>query len=165
MATDDTKSDVNAQTGENPPPVSPQTGESAVGVLPSPGGSQTAPEASGGASGTQKAKKAPTRRRGRPRKARGAANTGDTGADKWTVRGVPTNVRRLASAEAEARGMTVGDWVSEAIAAYAKGKAGVPATSQPENVTDALAAVMRRLEAIEADRDRGILARLFGGRK
>jgi hypothetical protein len=165
MASDDTAPAVNAGGGVNKAPGSPQGGiEGKIVPTKAQGGPTEAPRAAVTASGSPGSKKAATRPRGRPQKARGGANTGDSGRDKWTIRGVALNIRRLASAEAEARNLTVGDWVSEAIAAYAKGKGGVPATSQTETVSDALGAVMRRLEAIEADRDRGLLARLFGRR-
>jgi hypothetical protein len=39
---------------------------------------------------------------GRPRKARGAANSSDAADARWTVRGVPGNVRNIATAAIEA---------------------------------------------------------------
>lgn len=117
-----------------------------------------------------------SKRQGRPSKARGAPNSGDKGADKWTVRGVPVNVRRLATAEADRRGMTTGDWVAEAIVAQAKGRAdatdlsadgkpGMPARSQPDDVAGALAALSSRLDAMETAKQLGLFGRLFGRRR
>ena len=57
---------------------------------------------------------------GRPRKARGAANSSDAADARWTVRGVPMNVRAMAIKAAENRDMTVGDWLAEAVVAYAR---------------------------------------------
>ena len=63
---------------------------------------------------------------GRPKKARGAATSSDAAENRWTIRGVPMNVRAMAGKASEIRGMTVGDWVSEAVVAYVVGEA--PAT-------------------------------------
>jgi len=115
-------------------------------------------------------------RKGRPPKGRGAPTGGDKGVDKWTIRGVPLNVRRLATAEAERRGLTTGDFVAEAVVAHAKGKAGapevsagdsggVPARSQPDDIAGALDALNRRLAAMEESRELGLFGRLFGRRK
>jgi hypothetical protein len=50
--------------------------------------------------------------------ARGAANSSDAADERWTVRGVPLNVRSMAIKAAESRRMTVGDWLAKAVVAY-----------------------------------------------
>jgi len=122
--------------------------------------------------------KAPARKRGgRPRKARGAATTTDKAAARWTVRGVPVNVREIATKAAENRGMTVGDWISEAVVAFSKADtnrvsadgANVPA---PVDLVDGmkdmqarltkLEDVQARVTKLEARDTRGLLGKLFG---
>jgi hypothetical protein len=63
------------------------------------------------------------RRRGRPSRARGQPNSSDDAAGRWTIRGVPPPVRAIAVRRAAERGMTVGDWVAEAIVGFARGAA------------------------------------------
>lgn len=117
---------------------------------------------------------APTRRyrrRGRPSKARGQPNSSDAASARWTVRGVPPPVRDMALRAAEARSMTVGDWVAEAIVAYARGKSShapqaprstVPATEAPPDLTATIARLDERLTRIEGWQSRGFFGRLFG---
>jgi len=111
---------------------------------------------------------APARKRGgRPRKARGAATSADKAAARWTVRGVPLNVRAIATKAAENRGMTVGDWISEAVAAFSKADANrvsadgtnVPA---PTDLMDVMKDVQARLTILESRDTRGLLGKLFG---
>ena len=111
----------------------------------------------------------PKRKGGRPKKARGAANTSDAADSRWTVRGVPENVRDMAIKAAARRGMTVGDFVAEAIARAARsdGKGvsadegmGLPAAT----VADTLQALTERLTKLEQERSKGFLVRLFGSR-
>ena len=111
---------------------------------------------------------APVRKRGgRPRKARGAATSADKAAARWTVRGVPLNVREIATKAAENRGMTVGDWISEAVVAFSKADtnrvsadgANVPA---PADLMDVMKDVQARLTKLETRDTRGLLGKLFG---
>ncbi len=74
----------------------------------------------------------PKKRAGRKSRARGAANSSDAAAARWTVRGVPTNVREMVSKAADERGMTVGDMLAEAVVSYLKAEgsgANLPATT------------------------------------
>ncbi|MEM1140718.1 MAG: hypothetical protein AAGH45_12640 [Pseudomonadota bacterium] len=43
----------------------------------------------------------------------------DGASRRWTVRGIPTDVRSVVSQAAEDRGITIGEWLSEAIVRYA----------------------------------------------
>lgn len=111
---------------------------------------------------------------GRPKKGRGASTSSDASDDRWTIRGIPKNVRGIAAKAAEKRGMTVGDWISEAVVRYSKAdtpevsadtKAGVPATQQEDYfklVFEALERTDKRLTAIESDQRRTFFGRLFG---
>jgi len=110
------------------------------------------------------------RRRGRPSKARGQPNSSDAASARWTVRGVPPPVRDMALRAAEARSMTVGDWVAEAIVAYARRKvaeqpeirSNVPATEAPPDLTSMIERLDERLTRIEGWQRRGFFGRLFG---
>lgn len=55
------------------------------------------------------------RKGGRPRKARGAATSSDASDSRWTVRGIPPNVRAMAVKAASERGTTLGDTLCLAI--------------------------------------------------
>jgi len=106
------------------------------------------------------------KRGGRPRKARGAATSADNVA-RWTVRGIPLNVREIATKAAENRGMTVGDWISEAVVAFSKADANrvsadVPAVAMPAEIMGAIQQVQDRLTKLESRNTRGLLGRLFG---
>jgi len=121
---------------------------------------------------------AASKRVGRPPKARGAANSSDAADARWTVRGVPTNVRAMATKAAETKGMTVGDWLAEAVIAYARadragvsadgqivsadGGANVPAMPLPQELKTTLEAIQERLGKLEAERQKPFLVRLFG---
>ena len=124
------------------------------------------------------AKKAHRKPVGRPPRGRGAAMSSDAADARWTVRGVPLNVRSMATKAAEKHGLTVGDWLAEAVIAYSRGKvssdgagvsadggANVPAMPLPTELPALLADIQTRLNAIEADKQRTVLDRLFGRRK
>jgi hypothetical protein len=77
----------------------------------------------------------------------------------------------MALRAAEARSMTVGDWVAEAIVAYARGKSApapeptrsnVPATEAPPDLTSMIERLDERLTRIEGWQSRGFFSRLFG---
>ena len=111
------------------------------------------------------------RRRGRPSKARGQPNSSDDAAARWTVRGVPPPVRDMALRAAAARGMTVGDWVAEAIVTLARAAARGPARGPrgpagdpPPDVGQALRALEERLIRLEQRQRTGFFGRLFGRR-
>jgi len=108
--------------------------------------------------------KAPARKRGgRPRKARGAATSTDKAAARWTVRGVPVNVREIATKAAENRGMTVGDWISEAVVSFSKADTNRVSADVPTVVTvDDMKDVQARLTKLETRDTRGLLGKLFG---
>ena len=110
------------------------------------------------------------KRRGRPSRARGQPNSSDAAVARWTIRGVPPPVRDMALKAADGRGMTVGDWVAEAIVAYARGgerkreRDQLPATEAPPDLSRLLERLDERLTRLEHDRRPGFLARLFGRR-
>jgi len=112
--------------------------------------------------------KAPARKRGgRPRKARGAATSADNTGARWTIRGVPLNVREIVTKAAENRGMTVGDWISEAVVAFSKSDANrvsadVPAVDPPPDFVALVQDMQSRLTKLESRNTRGLLGRLFG---
>ena len=117
---------------------------------------------------------------GRPRKARGAANSSDAADARWTVRGVPMNVRTMAVKASENRDMTVGDWLAEAVVAYARsakvevsadasgvsadGGANLPAIPMGDELVKVLTDIQTRLGKMEAERQKPLLNRLFGRR-
>ena len=109
-------------------------------------------------------------RRGRPSKARGQPNSSDLASARWTVRGVPPPVRDMALRAAEARGMTVGDWVAEAIVTVARaadkadGGTNLPARDPPPDLTSMLKGIDERLRKLEERRSGGFFSRLFGRR-
>jgi hypothetical protein len=130
-------------------------------------------DALAGASSPVKAEPAPNRRsgrrRGRPSRARGQPNSSDEAVARWTVRGVPPTVRDMAVRAAAARGMTVGDWVAEAIVALARDKrtaAGpnLPTVEAPPDLSQVLRSLEERLTRIEQRQQTGLFARLFGRR-
>lgn len=134
-----------------------------------------APAASAPAERQTETKTATSRKRsGRPSKSRGAAKSSDSAEDRWTVRGVPGNVRKLAVANAEGRGMPVGDWVSEAVVAYSKsdksgvsadGHGGLPAVERPPDLVVEFKAIQDRLTQIERKQSQGWFRRIFGSRE
>jgi hypothetical protein len=113
----------------------------------------------------------PRRRRGRPPKARGQPNSSDDASARWTVRGVPPPVRDMALKAAAARGMTVGDWVAEAIVTLARAadraaSSGpkLPAVDAPPDIGQVLRALDERLSQLEQKQRPGFFGRLFGRR-
>ena len=109
-------------------------------------------------------------RRGRPSKARGRPNSSDLASARWTVRGVPPPVRDMALRAAEARGMTVGDWVAEAIITVARaadkadGVTRLPAREPPPDLTRMLQGIEDRLRRLEERKQVGFFGRFFGRR-
>jgi len=106
-------------------------------------------------------------RRGRPSRARGRPNSSDLASARWTVRGVPPPVRDMALRAAEARGMTVGDWVAEAIVAFARNaekpeSSNLPAREAPPDLASMLKAMDTRLSRLEDNQKLGFFGRLFG---
>ena len=109
------------------------------------------------------------RRRGRPSRARGQPNSSDEAVARWTVRGVPPPVRDMALRAAAARGMTVGDWVAEAIVALARGAdrraaegPKLPAVDAPPDLGQVLRSLDERLSRLEQRQQIGFFGRLFG---
>jgi hypothetical protein len=127
-----------------------------------------------GASGpaaTESPPRRPRRRRGRPSRARGQPNSSDEAIARWTVRGVPPPVRDMALRAAAARGMTVGDWVAEAIVALARGPdkriaegPKLPAVESPPELAQVLRGLDERLARLEQRHQAGFFRRLFGRR-
>lgn len=108
------------------------------------------------------------RRRGRPSKARGQPNSSDLASARWTIRGVPPPVRDLALRAAEARGMTVGDWVAEAIITVARAAektSNLPSAEAPPDLAATLQGIEQRLRQLEERPRQGFFGRLFGRRR
>ena len=112
------------------------------------------------------------RRRGRPSRARGQPNSSDDAAGRWTIRGVPAPVRDMAVRQATERGMTVGDWVAEAIVTFARsaekprgGSTNLPATDAPPDLAHLLQRLDDRLTRLEQRQTIGFFGRLFGRQK
>lgn len=113
----------------------------------------------------------PRRRRGRPSRARGQPNSSDDAAGRWTVRGVPPHVREMALRRATERGMTVGDWLAEAIVGFvrtsdrAQGEGSkLPATEPPPDLAQLLQRLDERINRLEQRPAFRFFGRLFGGR-
>jgi len=112
----------------------------------------------------------PPRRRGRPPRARGRPNSSDDAAGRWTIRGVPPPVREIAVRHAGERGMTVGDWVAEAIIGFARAadrpadRTNLPATDSPPDLVGLVQRLDERLTRLEQHRSVGFFGRLFGRR-
>jgi hypothetical protein len=112
----------------------------------------------------------PRRRRGRPPRARGKPNSSDDAAGRWTIRGVPAPVREMALRRATERGMTVGDWVAEAIVGFARaaekgaGATNLPATEVPVDLAGLIRRLDDRLTRLEQNQTTGFFGRLFGRR-
>jgi hypothetical protein len=114
------------------------------------------------------------RRRGRPSRARGQPNSSDAASARWTIRGVPPHIRDMALKAAEARGMTVGDWIAEAIVGLARGTrkpamaadpgSNLPATESPPDLVGMITRLEDRLTRLEERRTFSFFGRLFGGR-
>jgi hypothetical protein len=113
----------------------------------------------------------PPRRRGRPPRARGKPHSSDDAAGRWTIRGVAAPVREMAVRRAGERGMTVGDWVAEAIVAFARGagkpaadRTNLPATESPPDLVGLIQRLDDRISRLEQRRPLGFFGRLFGRR-
>jgi hypothetical protein len=111
----------------------------------------------------------PRRRRGRPSRARGQPHSSDDAAGRWTIRGVPPPVREMAVRHATERGMTVGDWVAEAIVGFARnadraGATNLPSTEAPSDLAQVLQRLDERLTRLEHRQTIGFFGRLFGRR-
>ena len=111
------------------------------------------------------------RRRGRPSRARGHPNSSDDASARWTIRGVPPPVRDMALKAASARGMTVGDWVAEAIVGLARSAERVaaagprlPTVDAPPDLGQVLRTLDERLSRLEERQQPGFFGRLFGRR-
>jgi hypothetical protein len=103
---------------------------------------------------------------GRPRIARGASTSSEAADMRWTVRGIGPKIRDRAARSAQARNMTVGDWLIEAIIAKSRAEengdqgtataqtstAGdnLPVVFDPRTYTDKLADLEERFAALEA---------------
>ena len=114
----------------------------------------------------------PRRRRGRPSRARGQPNSSDDAAGRWTIRGVPAPVRDMAVRQATQRGMTVGDWIAEAIVSFGRsaekprgGGTNLPATDAPPDMAQLLRRLDERLTRLEQRQTIGFFGRLFGRQK
>ncbi len=109
-------------------------------------------------------------KRGKPRQlSRGAPNTSDTADARWTVRGVPLNVREMAVSGAKERNMTVGDWLAEIIVLNRKShtaddKTNLPTRPLPDLI-ELVDTMNERLTAMESERSQPLLKRLLGRRK
>ena len=109
-------------------------------------------------------------KRGKPRQlSRGAPNTSDTADARWTVRGVPLNVREMAVSGAKERNMTVGDWLAEIIVLNRKNhtaddKTNLPTRPLPDLI-ELVDTMNERLTAMESERRQPLLKRLLGRRK
>jgi hypothetical protein len=129
------------------------------------------PAGAPGAAAEPSESRRPRRRRGRPSRARGQPNSSDDATGRWTIRGVPPPVREMAVRRAAERGMTVGDWVAEAIVGFVraadKGHAPetkLPATDAPPDLAHVLQRLDERLTRLEQRRTIGFFGRLFGRR-
>jgi hypothetical protein len=146
--------------GANGESASPSAGD---GVLNTPTPAETEPP------------RAYRKRRGRPSRARGQPNSSDAASARWTIRGVPPHVRDMALKAAEARGMTVGDWIAEAIVGFVRGgsrvapaeepKSNLPTTEAPPDLVGMMSRLEARLTRLEERQTFGFFGRLFGRRR
>ncbi len=136
----------------------------------------------GAATAKPRARRASTGRApGRPAKARGQPNSSDAASARWTVRGVPPQVREMALKAAEGRNMTVGDWLAETIVGAVRGQAklevaapprvNLPAVETPQDLLSMLHVMDERLSRLERQPPPpprgmgGFLGKLFGRRQ
>jgi len=79
----------------------------------------------------------------------------------------------MATKAADDRGMTVGDWIAEAIVKHSRAdkdevsadaKANVPAVEVPTDLPDLLEKMNNRLTELEKQKQTGFVGRLFGRR-
>jgi len=116
------------------------------------------------------------RKPGRPPKARGAPNSSDEGEARWTVRGVKLNVREMAVKGAADKGLTVGDWLEEAVIAHYRGNgnkvsadasANLPALPMGYDLPTVLTEIQERLAKLETgnkpENKKPFFVRMFGG--
>jgi hypothetical protein len=111
----------------------------------------------------------PSGPRGRPSKARGQPNSSDAANARWTIRGVSPKVREIALRAADGRGMTVGDWVAEAIiqmvrrgeTTAAPNSSNLPATDAPPDLSKMIARLDERLARLEAQQKQTFMDRLL----
>ncbi|HYZ27053.1 MAG TPA: hypothetical protein VE597_09100, partial [Geminicoccaceae bacterium] len=101
----------------------------------------------------------------------GRPNSSDDAAGRWTIRGVPAPVREMAVRGASQRGMTVGDWVAEAIVGLARGSGrtaaggtNLPATESAADIAGLIKRLDDRLTRLEERQTGGFFSRLFGRR-
>jgi hypothetical protein len=101
--------------------------------------------------------------------------------NRWTIRGIQSNVRKMAQTQASQRGMTLGDFISEAIIQAVRNpkdihaaditthtadiNANLPAVITADMVTDMFNQMSKRLEALENKQEKPLLVRLFGQTK
>lgn len=113
-------------------------------------------------------------RGGRPPKARGAPNSSDAADARWTVRGVSPNVRNMALKAAAGRGMTAGDWLSEAIVAFARGAAkngvssdngNLPAVPLQDDLAKLVDTLRSAIADVKAQNERPIVVQVDTGRR
>ena len=113
----------------------------------------------------------PKKPRGRPSKARGAPASADKAQARWTVRGVPVNVRDMAVKAAYNKHLNVGDWITEAIISYARSDKGglsadretLPSPLTQSEVVDTLQVLSERLTILEQRKRFQWLKRKYGG--
>lgn len=71
--------------------------------------------------------------------------------ERWTVRGVPTKLQKAAGDAARARGLTLGQWLSEVLAGALPKRARAPAEAAAR-WEEAIERRLARLEAAVFDR-------------
>lgn len=126
-------------------------------------------EATASATGVKK-------RGGRTIKTRsGIATSSD---DRWTIRGVSKHIQQVANKSAKSRGMTTGDWLSEAVAKHSRadndeqkadetdqkadGGSKVPTTITADAVMEMMMGINERIARLEENKKKGIFGRLLG---
>lgn len=73
--------------------------------------------------------------------------------DRWTIRGVPSDMRDRVSDAAKARNITVGAWLMEVVkAALAAQPNDTAPTDTPSPLEARIAVLEARIDALEADR-------------
>lgn len=73
-------------------------------------------------------------------------------SDTWSIRGVSAETRAAVKKAARRRGLTLGAWIEEELrrAATETLSQAVPATSEGQGTSEAMKAILERLEALEA---------------
>lgn len=88
-----------------------------------------------------------------PKKTERAARPGKAPkGDRWTVRGVPTRLQKAAGDAARARGLTLGQWLSEVLTAALPQRKALPAEAA-ERWEQAVERRLARLEAAVFEND------------